>query len=165
MLRNPQNRRQHLMFAEAGLCQSHNPGIGTIASGGAQYARLRPIDSKPPVRHRTVDLTCSTAVESMQLGGLAGLTALTMGPRLEKGAKREGRGKRNHIRPGTCVGPECGVSYGLSQWAPRHRCIRMSHKRRTAVPGDWFNNKSISCRLSRMSKTERNVTAVRATLS
>lgn len=41
---------------------------------------------------------------------------------------------KNRIRSGTCVGSECGVSYGLSQWASRHRCIRMSHQRQGCDP-------------------------------
>ena len=46
-------KREHVAafdVCQGSPCQPHNPGIGTIAGGSAQYARLRPIASEPPVR-------------------------------------------------------------------------------------------------------------------
>jgi hypothetical protein len=50
-------KREHVAafdVCQGSPCRPHNPGIGTIAGGSAQYARLGPIASGPPVRHRTV---------------------------------------------------------------------------------------------------------------
>lgn len=48
----------------------------------------------------TIVIVPSTAVESMQLGGLAGLTALTMG------IGQEGAGGKKAIEAGPTAGPE-----------------------------------------------------------
>jgi hypothetical protein len=48
----------------------------------------------------TIVIVPSTAVESMQLGGLAGLTALTMG------IGQEGAGGKKTIEAGQAAGPD-----------------------------------------------------------
>ncbi len=50
-------KREHVAafdVCQGSPCRPHNPGIGTIAGGSAQYTRLGPIASGPPGRHRTV---------------------------------------------------------------------------------------------------------------
>ena len=45
-------KREHVAafdVCQGSPCQSHNPGIGTIAGGSAQYARLRPIAPEPTI--------------------------------------------------------------------------------------------------------------------
>jgi hypothetical protein len=61
LFRNPQKRsgsiREHVAafdVCQGSPCRPHNPGIGTIAGGSAQYARFGPIASGLPIRHRTV---------------------------------------------------------------------------------------------------------------
>ena len=54
-------------------------------------------------QNSTIVIVPSTAVETMQLGGLAGITALTM----ELGQKRAGQGKEN-AQPGPQSAPGPG---------------------------------------------------------
>ncbi len=58
-------------FAEAAKSYSHNPVALHLRAMNMLYEGLK--------ENATIVIVPSTAVESMQLGGLAGLTALTMG--------------------------------------------------------------------------------------
>ena len=58
-------------FAEAGKTYEHNPVAFHLRAMNMLYEGLK--------QNSTIVIVPSTAVESMQLGGLAGLTALTMG--------------------------------------------------------------------------------------
>ncbi len=58
-------------FAEAGKTYEHNPGAFHLRAMNMLYEGLK--------ENATIVIVPSTAVESMQLGGLAGMTALTMG--------------------------------------------------------------------------------------
>jgi hypothetical protein len=58
-------------FAEAGKTHDHNPMAFHLRAMNMLYEGLK--------QNSTIVIVPSTAVESMQLGGLAGLTALTMG--------------------------------------------------------------------------------------
>ena len=58
-------------FAEAGKSYEHNPVAFHLRAMNMLYEGLK--------ENATIVIVPSTAVESMQLGGLAGLTALTMG--------------------------------------------------------------------------------------
>jgi len=68
-------------FIEAGNSYQHNPIAFHLRAMNMLYEGLK--------ENATIVIVPSTAVESMQLGGLAGLTALTMGIGQE-GAKRTG---------------------------------------------------------------------------
>jgi regulator of protease activity HflC (stomatin/prohibitin superfamily) len=58
-------------FAEAGKSYEHNPIAFHLRAMNMLYEGLK--------ENATIVIVPSTAVESMQLGGLAGMTALTMG--------------------------------------------------------------------------------------
>jgi RpiB/LacA/LacB family sugar-phosphate isomerase len=58
-------------FTEAGKCYEHNPIAFHLRAMNMLYEGLK--------ENSTTVIVPSTAVESMQLGGLAGMTALTMG--------------------------------------------------------------------------------------
>ena len=58
-------------FAEAGKSYEHNPIAFHLRAMNMLYEGLK--------ENATIVIVPSTAVESMQLGGMAGLTALTMG--------------------------------------------------------------------------------------
>ena len=58
-------------FAEAGKSYEHNPIAFHLRAMNMLYEGLK--------ENSTIVIVPSTAVESMQLGGLAGMTALTMG--------------------------------------------------------------------------------------
>lgn len=58
-------------FAEAAKSYQHNPVAFHLRAMNMLYEGLK--------ENATIVIVPSTAVESMQLGGLAGLTALTMG--------------------------------------------------------------------------------------
>ena len=58
-------------FAEAGKSYEHNPVAFHLRAMNMLYEGLK--------QNSTIVIVPSTAVESMQLGGLTGLTALTMG--------------------------------------------------------------------------------------
>ena len=58
-------------FAEAGKTYDHNPVAFHLRAMNMLYEGLKD--------NATIVIVPSTAVESMQLGGLAGVTALTMG--------------------------------------------------------------------------------------
>src|SRR5271168_3356934 len=58
-------------FTEAGKCHEHNPIAFHLRAMNMLYEGLK--------ENATIVIVPSTAVESMQLGGLAGMTALTMG--------------------------------------------------------------------------------------
>jgi regulator of protease activity HflC (stomatin/prohibitin superfamily) len=58
-------------FTEAGKCYEHNPVAFHLRAMNMLYEGLK--------ENATIVIVPSTAVESMQLGGLAGMTALTMG--------------------------------------------------------------------------------------
>jgi regulator of protease activity HflC (stomatin/prohibitin superfamily) len=66
-------------FAEAAKSYAHNPVALHLRAMNMLYEGLK--------ENATIVIVPSTAVESMQLGGLAGLTALTMGIGQEGGAK------------------------------------------------------------------------------
>jgi len=68
-------------FAEAGKSYEHNPIAFHLRAMNMLYEGLK--------ENSTIVIVPSTAVESMQLGGLAGMTALTMG----LGAERTNGGK------------------------------------------------------------------------
>ena len=68
-------------FAEAGKSYEHNPIAFHLRAMNMLYEGLK--------ENSTIVIVPSTAVESMQLGGLAGVTALTMG----LGAERANGGK------------------------------------------------------------------------
>jgi regulator of protease activity HflC (stomatin/prohibitin superfamily) len=67
-------------FAEAAKSYTHNPVALHLRAMNMLYEGLK--------ENATIVIVPSTAVESMQLGGLAGLTALTMGIGQEGGAKQ-----------------------------------------------------------------------------
>jgi regulator of protease activity HflC (stomatin/prohibitin superfamily) len=77
-------------FAEAAKSYEHNPIALHLRAMNMLYEGLK--------ENATIVIVPSTAVESMQLGGLAGMTALTMGlgqeaakgNKPEVGATREG---------------------------------------------------------------------------
>jgi hypothetical protein len=58
-------------FAEAGRAYEHNPIAFHLRAMNMLYEGLK--------ENATIVIVPSTAVESMQLGGLAGMTALSMG--------------------------------------------------------------------------------------
>ncbi len=64
-------------FAEAGKTYDHNPIAFHLRAMNMLYEGLK--------ENATIVIVPSTAVESMQLGGLAGMTALTMGLGQERG--------------------------------------------------------------------------------
>ena len=64
-------------FAEAGKSYEHNPIAFHLRAMNMLYEGLK--------ENATIVIVPSTAVESMQLGGLAGMTALTMGLGQERG--------------------------------------------------------------------------------
>ncbi len=66
-------------FAEAAKSYQHNPVAFHLRAMNMLYEGLK--------ENSTIVIVPSTAVESMQLGGLAGLTALTMGLGQETGTK------------------------------------------------------------------------------
>ena len=70
-------------FAEAAKSYQHNPVAFHLRAMNMLYEGLK--------ENATIVIVPSTAVESMQLGGLAGLTALTMGIG-QDGAKGNGKG-------------------------------------------------------------------------
>src|SRR5271167_3432321 len=72
-------------FGEAAKTYQHNPVAFQLRAMNMLYEGLK--------QNSTIVIVPSTAVESMQLGGLAGLTALTMGigqDKADKGAKANG---------------------------------------------------------------------------
>ena len=73
-------------FAAAGKTYDHNPVAFHLRAMNMLYEGLK--------KNATIVIVPSTAVESMQLGGLAGMTALTMGLGKERanGHKDEGNG-------------------------------------------------------------------------
>jgi len=79
-------------FAEAAKSYAHNPVALHLRAMNMLYEGLKD--------NATIVIVPSTAVESMQLGGLAGLTALTMG------IGQEGAGGKKAIDAGSPVGPE-----------------------------------------------------------
>jgi hypothetical protein len=64
-------------FTEAGKSYEHNPIAFHLRAMNMLYEGLK--------ENATIVIVPSTAVESMQLGGLAGMTALTMGLGQERG--------------------------------------------------------------------------------
>jgi regulator of protease activity HflC (stomatin/prohibitin superfamily) len=64
-------------FTEAGKSYEHNPIAFHLRAMNMLYEGLK--------KNATIVIVPSTAVESMQLGGLAGMTALTMGLGQERG--------------------------------------------------------------------------------
>ena len=82
-------------FAEAAKSYTHNPVALHLRAMNMLYEGLK--------ENSTIVIVPSTAVESMQLGGLAGLTALTMGLGQEGGIKPpaaiEGRPVRVALEP------------------------------------------------------------------
>src|SRR6202522_139938 len=68
-------------FAEAGKTYEHNPVAFHLRAMNMLYEGLK--------KNATIVIVPSTAVESMQLGGLAGMTALTMG--------LDGNGHKDHV--------------------------------------------------------------------
>jgi len=64
-------------FTEAGKNYEHNPIAFHLRAMNMLYEGLK--------KNATIVIVPSTAVESMQLGGLAGMTALTMGLGQERG--------------------------------------------------------------------------------
>src|SRR5277367_288437 len=73
-------------FAEAGKTYDHNPVAFHLRAMNMLYEGLK--------KNATIVIVPSTAVESMQLGGLAGMTALTMG----LGAERANGHKEGEIK-------------------------------------------------------------------
>jgi len=74
-------------FAEAGKTYDHNPVAFHLRAMNMLYEGLK--------KNATIVIVPSTAVESMQLGGLAGMTALTMGLGQERSnGHREGEVKK-----------------------------------------------------------------------
>jgi regulator of protease activity HflC (stomatin/prohibitin superfamily) len=74
-------------FAEAGKTYDHNPVAFHLRAMNMLYEGLK--------QNSTIVIVPSTAVESMQLGGLAGLTALTMGLGQERAnGQKEGEVQR-----------------------------------------------------------------------
>jgi regulator of protease activity HflC (stomatin/prohibitin superfamily) len=70
-------------FAEASKSYQHNPVAFHLRAMNMLYEGLK--------QNSTIVIVPSTAVESMQLGGLAGLTALTMGIGQDAAAKANGK--------------------------------------------------------------------------
>jgi regulator of protease activity HflC (stomatin/prohibitin superfamily) len=70
-------------FAEAGKTYDHNPVAFHLRAMNMLYEGLK--------KNATIVIVPSTAVESMQLGGLAGMTALTMGLGQERANGHEDR--------------------------------------------------------------------------
>jgi regulator of protease activity HflC (stomatin/prohibitin superfamily) len=68
-------------FAEAAKSYAHNPVALHLRAMNMLYEGLK--------ENATIVIVPSTAVESMQLGGLAGLTALTMGLGQEAAGRKE----------------------------------------------------------------------------
>jgi regulator of protease activity HflC (stomatin/prohibitin superfamily) len=79
-------------FAEAAKSYAHNPVALHLRAMNMLYEGLK--------ENATIVIVPSTAVESMQLGGLAGLTALTMG------LGQEGAGGRKEAETVAQVAPE-----------------------------------------------------------
>ena len=75
-------------FAEAGKAYEHNPIAFHLRAMNMLYEGLK--------ENSTIVIVPSTAVESMQLGGLAGMTALTMG--LGKESANGDKGSESAIR-------------------------------------------------------------------
>jgi regulator of protease activity HflC (stomatin/prohibitin superfamily) len=74
-------------FAEAGKSYEHNPIAFHLRAMNMLYEGLK--------ENSTIVIVPSTAVESMQLGGLAGMTALSMGLGQERSnGHKEGEGKK-----------------------------------------------------------------------
>ena len=84
-------------FAEAGKTYEHNPVAFHLRAMNMLYEGLK--------ENATIVIVPSTAVESMQLGGLAGLTALTMG--LDKESQESTGRKHNRANdlPDQSPGP------------------------------------------------------------
>lgn len=76
-------------FAEAGKAYEHNPIAFHLRAMNMLYEGLK--------ENSTIVIVPSTAVESMQLGGLAGMTALTMGLGQE-GGNGHMKGTPNDLR-------------------------------------------------------------------
>jgi len=68
-------------FTEAGTRYEHNPIAFHLRAMNMLYEGLK--------KNATIVIVPSSAVESMQLGGLAGMTALTMGLGKERGNGHE----------------------------------------------------------------------------
>jgi len=68
-------------FAEAGRSYEHNPVAFHLRAMNMLYEGLK--------KNATIVIVPSTAVETMQLGGLAGVTALTMGLGQERANKQQ----------------------------------------------------------------------------
>ena len=73
-------------FAEAGKSYEHNPIAFHLRAMNMLYEGLK--------ENATIVIVPSTVVETMQLGGIAGVTALTMG----LGQERVNMEKENEIR-------------------------------------------------------------------
>ena len=80
-------------FAEAGKTYDHNPVAFHLRAMNMLYEGLK--------KNATIVIVPSTAVESMQLGGLAGMTALTMG----LGQERANGHKEVEVPPAAGAGP------------------------------------------------------------
>jgi regulator of protease activity HflC (stomatin/prohibitin superfamily) len=80
-------------FAEAGKTYDHNPVAFHLRAMNMLYEGLK--------KNATIVIVPSTAVESMQLGGLAGMTALTMG----LGQERANGHKVAEVTPSAIIGP------------------------------------------------------------
>jgi regulator of protease activity HflC (stomatin/prohibitin superfamily) len=77
-------------FAEAGKTYDHNPVAFHLRAMNMLYEGLK--------KNATIVIVPSTAVESMQLGGLAGMTALTMGLGQERAnGHKEGEIKKRMV--------------------------------------------------------------------
>ena len=94
-------------FAEAGRTYENNPVAFHLRAMNMLYEGLK--------ENATILIVPSTAVESMQLGGLAGMTALTMGLGQEgTNGHKEGepkKGAREHFSP---PGPSAGAGQSSS---------------------------------------------------
>jgi hypothetical protein len=85
-------------FADAARSYAHNPVALHLRAMNMLYEGLK--------KNATIVIVPSTAVESMQLGGLAGMTALTMGLGQEAA---NGRKEIAPTVPGAVVDPLRGI--------------------------------------------------------
>ena len=82
-------------FGEAAKTYANNPVALHLRAMNMLYEGLK--------QNSTIVIVPSTAVESMQLGGLAGLTALTMGLGQERAIKERGNGAEGDSAPAPAV--------------------------------------------------------------
>jgi regulator of protease activity HflC (stomatin/prohibitin superfamily) len=82
-------------FGEAAKTYANNPVALHLRAMNMLYEGLK--------QNSTIVIVPSTAVESMQLGGLAGLTALTMGLGQERAIKERGNGGQGDDAPAQVV--------------------------------------------------------------